>query len=86
LLSEIFPAIASRGIPDYRGISLCKRIAEDEVEFVTSMWFDSFDSVRAFAGGNYDVAVVAVKARAFLKRFDSRSAHDETIVAPPFQL
>ncbi len=41
------------------------------------MWFDSLDDVRAFAGPDYDVAVVPPQARALLVRFDARSAHYE---------
>ena len=86
LLTEIFPGIASRQIAGFRGISLFKRVVEDEVEFVTTMWFDSLDAVRAFAGDNYEVAVVPPKARAVLNRFDTKSAHYETVVAPPFKI
>jgi uncharacterized damage-inducible protein DinB len=44
-------------------------------EFVTVMWFDDLDGVRAFAGRDYETAVVPPQARALLSRFDSRSAH-----------
>jgi hypothetical protein len=84
LLNEIFTGIAARRIAGYRGISLCKRDAGAEVEFVTIMWFDSFDAVRAFAGEDYPAAVVPAKARAVLSRFDVVSAHYETPVSPPF--
>ncbi|HEV7515935.1 MAG TPA: antibiotic biosynthesis monooxygenase, partial [Thermoanaerobaculia bacterium] len=46
-----------------------------EVEFVTVMGFDSLDAVRAFAGEDYEVAVVPPQARALLARFDTRSQH-----------
>jgi hypothetical protein len=46
-----------------------------EVEFVTVMWFDSLESVRIFAGEDYEVAVVPPAARALLSRFDARSQH-----------
>ena len=77
LRSEIFEGIAARGIPGYRGIELLRRPAPDAVEFVTLMWFDSVDAVRAFAGPDYEVAVVPPSARALLLRFDPRSAHYE---------
>ena len=48
-----------------------------EVEFVTVMRFDSLDAVRAFAGEDYEVAVVPPQARALLARFDARSQHYE---------
>jgi hypothetical protein len=41
------------------------------------MWFDSLEAVRAFAGANYETAVVPPAARALLQRFDARSAHYE---------
>jgi hypothetical protein len=47
------------------------------VEFVTAMRFNSVDAVRAFAGEEYEVAVVPPAARALLSRFDARSAHYE---------
>ncbi len=83
LRSEIFTGIAAREIAGYRGISLCRRELGEEVEFVTIMWFDSLDAVRAFAGENYEQAVVPPKARAVLSRFDATSAHYETAVPPP---
>jgi hypothetical protein len=83
LLSEIFPGIAARNIRGYRGISLGKRDVGDEVEFITIMWFDSLDDVRAFAGEDYETAVVPPRARAVLKRFDGAAAHYLTVVEPP---
>jgi hypothetical protein len=41
------------------------------------MWFDSIESVKAFAGADYETAVVPPKARAVLRRFDPRSRHYE---------
>jgi heme-degrading monooxygenase HmoA len=77
LKSEIFVGIGERQIEGYRGIHLLRRDAGDEVEFVTIMWFDSLNAVRAFAGEDYEVAVVPPKARAVLARFDARSQHYE---------
>ena len=79
LLEEIFTGIAARNIAGYRGIQLLRRDAGDEVEFVTVMRFNSLEVVRAFAGADYEVAVVPPAARALLKRFDARSAHYEQI-------
>jgi hypothetical protein len=75
LKTEIFEGIRKRQIPGYRGIRLLSRTLEQEVEFVTIMWFDSIDAVRTFAGEDYEVAVVPPKARALLSRFDARSQH-----------
>jgi hypothetical protein len=77
LREEIFRWIARRAIPGYRGIELLRRTAGDEVEFVTVMRFDSLEAVRAFAGHEYEVAVVPPAARELLSRFDARSSHFE---------
>jgi heme-degrading monooxygenase HmoA len=77
LRSEIFAGIVKRGIPGFQGIELLRRPGKDLVEFVTLMWFDSLEAVRAFAGADYEVAVVPPAARALLQRFDARSAHYE---------
>ena len=50
-------------------------VSGHEVEFVTVMWFTSLAAVRAFAGTDYEAAVVPAAARALLRRFDARSAH-----------
>jgi len=77
LKSEIFTGIKNRQIAGYRGIHLFRRNLSNETEFVTVMWFDSIEAVRAFAGDDYEVAVVPPKARALLSRFDARSQHYE---------
>lgn len=77
LKEEIFLSIRGRNIPGFREIQLFRRSLETEVEFITIMWFDSTESVKAFAGENYDAAVVPPKARAILSRFDERSQHYE---------
>ena len=75
LKSEIFLGIENRQIAGYKGIHLLRRNTGDEVEFITIMWFDSLEAIRAFAGEDYELAVVPPKARAILSRFDARSQH-----------
>ena len=77
LKTEIFPGISAKGVAGYRGIRLLRRALDQEVEFVTIMWFDTWDAVRAFAGEDYEAAYVPAKARQLLKRFDERSQHYE---------
>jgi heme-degrading monooxygenase HmoA len=77
LKEEIFVGIQNRSIRGFSGIQLLRREVGEEVEFVTVMRFDSLDSVREFAGEDYEVAVVPEKARALLSRFEARSQHYE---------
>ena len=77
LKEEIFIGIAGRGIRGYEGIELLRRDVGGEVEFVTMMRFRDLDSVRAFAGDDYERCVVPAKAQAVLARYDRRSQHYE---------
>jgi len=77
LKSEIFIGIGNRKIEGYKGIQLFRRNVENEVEFITIMWFDSIDAVKTFAGEDYEACVVPPKARAILSRFDAQSQHYE---------
>ncbi|MCX6220813.1 MAG: antibiotic biosynthesis monooxygenase [Bacteroidia bacterium] len=77
LKREIFVGIKSRKIEGYKGIQLLKRNLENEVEFITIMWFDSIDAVRIFAGEDYEKAVVPKEAQMLLSHFDKESQHYE---------
>jgi heme-degrading monooxygenase HmoA len=77
LKEEIFVGIQNRHISGFKGIQLLRRTTGDETEFVTIMTFDSLESVKEFAGSDYEQAVVPEKARAILSRFDERSQHYE---------
>lgn len=82
LETDILPGIANRQIEGYRGAHLLRRELEQEVEFVTILWFDSLEAVRAFAGEDYEAAVVPVRGRALLSRFNPRSTHYQTLLEP----
>ncbi len=75
LKREIFVGIRGRSIAGFQSIQLFRRDLGTEVEFITVMWFDSLESVRVFAGEDYEAAVVPPAARALLSRFDARSQH-----------
>lgn len=78
LNTDIFPGIAAKGVSGYRGIQLLRRRLEtDEVEFVTIMWFDSWEAVKAFSGNDDRRSYVPPQAQEVLKRFDEYSAHYE---------
>jgi len=72
---QVIPDIEAKAIPGFRHIDLMRRDVGGEVEFLTAMWFDDIDSIKAFTGEDYEVAHVPPEARAVLARFDERSAH-----------
>jgi hypothetical protein len=79
LKGEIFLEIEKKKVKGYKGIQLLRRDLETEVEFTTIMWFENIESVRQFAGDNYETAYVPAKAREVLARFDDKSVHCELL-------
>jgi heme-degrading monooxygenase HmoA len=79
LRHEIFTGIANRNIEGYKKIQLLRRNINDEVEFITIMWFESIEAIKIFAGEDYEKAVVPDKAKTLLKRFDKISQHYEVV-------
>ena len=77
LRTEIFPGILGKCVPGFERIELLRRPLDGEVEFVTVMWFQSWEAVKAFAGETFEEAVVPPRARAVLSRFDPKSQHYE---------
>ena len=78
LKEEIFPGIAAKKVRGYKEIQLFRRpIDNNEVEFITIMWFESMDAVKQFAGEDYERAYVPPKAREILARYDEYSQHYE---------
>lgn len=80
LRTKILPGI--HRVKGYRGAYLLRRNIPDGVEFATLTLWESLDAIRAFAGEDYEVAVILPEARKLLSRFDERSLHFETIVEP----
>jgi heme-degrading monooxygenase HmoA len=80
LHAEMFPAMGRLG--GYRGVYLLRREDGGEIEFVTVTLWESLDAIKAFAGDDYETAVVRPEARAVLSRFDPRSAHYEVLAEP----
>jgi heme-degrading monooxygenase HmoA len=76
---QVIPGIEAQRIPGFRSIDLARREREHDVEFITLMWFDSLDAVKAFMGDDYQAAHVPAEAQAVLADFDKRSAHYQVL-------
>ena len=82
LKPELLPGVSTR--KGYRGSCLLRRPAGDEVEFITILFWDSLDDVRALTGPDYETAVVPEERRRYLSRFDARAAHYDVASADIF--
>jgi antibiotic biosynthesis monooxygenase (ABM) superfamily enzyme len=76
---QVIPGMEARAIAGFRHIDLMRRDLGDEIEFLTLMWFDGIDAIKAFVGDDHEVAHVPDAARAVLSRFDERVAHFEVL-------
>lgn len=77
---EVLPGMSRLG--GYRGARLLKRDADhDQVEFLVITEWESFDSIRDFAGEEYDSATIPQAAADLLVRYDDRAAHYERVPA-----
>ena len=81
LRAEVLPGI--HRVSGYNGAYLLRREAADqEIEFLTITQFTDMVAVKAFAGEDYERAVIAPGAGKFLTHYDERSAHYETLLTP----
>ncbi len=67
-------------IAGFHGAHLLRRPAGAEVEFLSITRFSSLAAVRAFAGDDYEAAVVTPHAQQLLTRFDPHCLHYEISV------
>jgi heme-degrading monooxygenase HmoA len=75
LKPELLPGVSN--VRGYRGSYLLRREAGGEVEFITIMFWDSIDAIRAVAGPDYEAAVIPEERRQYLSHYDAKAAHYE---------
>jgi heme-degrading monooxygenase HmoA len=73
---------ALREIRGYEGGYVLRREAGGGVDFLVLTLWASVDAVRAFAGDDYERAVVPPEAARLLVRFDERAVHYHVALAP----
>lgn len=71
-----------RQVAGFRAAQLWRRHEAGEIEFAAVTTWDSVDAIRAFAGADYERAVVEPEARRVLTRFDERVSHYQVVVGP----
>jgi heme-degrading monooxygenase HmoA len=81
LRTSVLPGIEGR-IDGFAGSYVLRRDDGDEVEFVTVTLWRSYDAIRAFAGDDYEQAVLEPEAKQLLTRYYTRSEHYETVLTP----
>jgi heme-degrading monooxygenase HmoA len=75
LKPELLPGVSK--VKGYVGSYLLRRVAGEEIEFITIMLWDSVDAIRAVTGPDYETAVIPEERRKYLTRWDAKSLHYE---------
>jgi heme-degrading monooxygenase HmoA len=76
LRDDLFPRVAGElGERGYRGHHVLRLDRAEESEFVTMVWFASLESVRSFAGEDYETPVISATAQRLLSRYNARCDH-----------
>ena len=79
LKPELLPGVSK--MPGFAGSYLLRRVAGDEVEFVTILLWDSIEGIRTLARPDYETAVIPEERKKYLSRFDTKAAHFEVVSA-----
>ena len=77
LINEVFPTVKKNGVEGLEKVSISTKHLENEVEFFLVLQFDSLDSVKIFAGENYEIAYIPENAKKALLRYDTMASHYE---------
>jgi heme-degrading monooxygenase HmoA len=75
LKDTVLPGL--RGMEGYRGGYIFRRDEPEEVEFVVVNFFISLESVKRFAGSDYNIPVFEPEAKKLLRRVESVATHYE---------
>ena len=77
LVNEVFPIVKRNGVDGLEKVSISTKTMSQEVEFFLVLQFDSIESVKKFAGENYEMAYIPDNAKRVLKRYDNKAEHYE---------
>ena len=75
LKPELLPGMSSKN--GYRGSHLLRRDTGSEIEFITILFFDSLDDIKAITGPDFETAVVPHERKQHLSRYDAKAVHYE---------
>jgi hypothetical protein len=81
LRTQSIPNVLAKNVPGLREAQVLRLERLGETEFITMLWFDDMDAVRALAAArgvaaeDHDKSIVSFPARELLRRFDFKVEH-----------
>lgn len=75
LINEVFPEVKRKGVKGLEKVSISTFEKNNEVEFFLVLQFDSLESVKKFAGEEYEKAYIPDNAKRVLSRYDENAEH-----------
>ena len=75
LINEVFPEVKKKGVTGLEKVSISTKHRTDEVEFFLVLQFDCLDSVKIFAGENYETSYIPENAKRVLLRYETTAQH-----------
>lgn len=75
LINEVFPEVNRKGVKGLEKVSISTFEKNNEVEFFLVLQFDSLESVKKFAGEEYEKAYIPDNAKRVLSRYDENAEH-----------
>ena len=75
LVNEVFPTVKQKGVEGLEKVSISTLETDDEMEFFLVLQFDSLESVKVFAGDDYEKAYIPENAKRVLSRYDKTAQH-----------
>jgi heme-degrading monooxygenase HmoA len=80
LKPELLPGLSK--VAGYKGSYFLRRDLGHEVEFVTIIFWESLNALKAFAGENYEVSIIPEERKKYLSKHEDKAAHYEVITGP----
>lgn len=71
-----------KAIKGNQGVWLLRRIHDGKAKFVFISLWDSFESIKAFSGPEYEEAVYYPEDKKYLLKLDPQVTHYEVLVSP----
>ena len=75
LKPELLPGVGK--MKGFRHSYLLRRDLGNEVEFVTVMFWDSIESIKALTGPDHETSIIPEERRRYLSYHDPKAAHYE---------